>query len=142
MNTKVLLASLAAGVASFLLGWIIYGMLLMGWMDANCNSFEGFAKAEEEMGLLWMFLGNLALGTLIAWALSRMGIASAGAGAVPGTIICTLMALNFDLMMYGMTNWYMNFTVIIVDVVAYAVIGGLMGAVAGFVLGTGKKATT
>jgi len=139
MDMKVLLASLAAGVAGFLLGWVVYGMLLMGWMEANSNHFEGFMKAEEDMGLPWMFLGNLALGTLIAWALARMGVASAMAGIVPGAVICALMALNFDLMMYGMTNWFKGFKVLVVDVVAFTAIGAVLGAVAGLVLGFGGK---
>ena len=28
MNVKILLAALAAGVATFLLGWVVYGMML------------------------------------------------------------------------------------------------------------------
>lgn len=139
MDMKVLFASIATGVASFLLGWVVYGMLLMGWMEANSNHFEGFMKAEEDMGFLWMFLGNLALGTLIAWALARMGLASAMAGIVPGAVICALMALNFDLMMYGMSNWYKTLTVLVVDVVAYTAIGAVLGAVAGLVLGSGRR---
>ena len=35
MNTKVILASLAAFVVSFLMGWLVYGMLLKGYFDAN-----------------------------------------------------------------------------------------------------------
>lgn len=30
MNTKVLIAALVGAIAAFLLGWVIFGMLLMG----------------------------------------------------------------------------------------------------------------
>lgn len=31
MNTKLLVAALAGGITAFLLGWLLFGMLLMGY---------------------------------------------------------------------------------------------------------------
>ena len=35
MNPKLLVAALAAGIAGFLPGWLIYGMALMNYYEAN-----------------------------------------------------------------------------------------------------------
>ena len=35
MNARVLLAALGGAVSNFLVGWVVYGMLLMDYMKAN-----------------------------------------------------------------------------------------------------------
>ncbi len=138
MNTKMLLAALAAGVTGFLLGWVIFGMALMGYYEANTIHYEGLMKGEGEMNLLLVLLANLVFGVLLAWAASRMGITTLQGGLVAGAIMGCLVYLSIDLMFMAMMNMFANHTIVIVDVLANTVWAAGMGAAAGFVLGTGK----
>ena len=140
MNMKVLLAALAAGVASFLLGWLVHGVLLRSYMEAGMTP-AAFAlhKQMENFNWIGMIIANLAGGTLIAWALSRMGVNTAMGGLVPGAIIGFLIAVMYDMFFYSMMNMYSSKMVVVVDVLANTVSCGMLGAVAGLVLGMGPK---
>ncbi|MFZ1687846.1 MAG: hypothetical protein WAU70_10515 [Flavobacteriales bacterium] len=141
MNTKVLLAALAAGVAFFLLGWLVYGVLLDSYFQANTTAeAQGVMKKMENMNMMGMIISNLAAGALVAWSLSRMGVTNAMGGLFPAAVIGCLIAINFDMFMYSMTNWYSSKMIVIVDVLITTVFYGVVGGIAGWVLGMGRKA--
>ncbi|MBK6542534.1 MAG: hypothetical protein IPG10_14870 [Flavobacteriales bacterium] len=140
MNTKVILASLAAGVASFLLGWVVFGMLLMGYYESNMNPIEGMWREEADMNMVAMLLANLGWGTIVGWSLWRMGVNTAMGGAVPGAILGGLITFSMDMYFLAMSNMYANTTIIVVDVLVNVCMSAVLGAVAGLVLGMGKKA--
>jgi len=140
MNTKMILASLAAGIASFLLGWVVFGMLLMGYYEANMNPIEGMWRAEADMNMMAMLLSNLGWGTIVGWSLWRMGITTAMGGLLPGAILGGLITFSMDMYLLAMSNMYANTTIIAVDVLVNVCMSAVLGAVAGFVLGMGKKA--
>src|SRR5690606_21885350 len=91
MNTRMLLAGLAAGIVAFLLGWLLFGILLMGYFESNTLSYEGLMKSEEEFNYLGMLLANILTGILIAWLLWRMGVTSIGKGLSDGFTIGLLI---------------------------------------------------
>ena len=66
MNMKVLIAALVGGVVAFLLGWLIWGTLLMGYYEASMIHYEGLMKTEGDMNLGLMFLSNLTLSLLMS----------------------------------------------------------------------------
>jgi hypothetical protein len=66
MNTKTLLAGIAASVFFFFGGWLIYGMLLAETMTANVTVYEGLMKSEADMNWIALIVSNLAIGFLIA----------------------------------------------------------------------------
>ena len=104
-NNKMIFAGLAGGITLFLLGWLIYGMLLMDFMAANAGSATGVNKTEAEMSLLWIFIGNLSTGFLLAVIFGKYGnIKDAMAGAMAGALIGLLMSIGFDGILYGTTN--------------------------------------
>ncbi len=139
-DNKIIFAGLAGAVTLFLLGWLIYGMLLMDFMAANAGSATGVMKTDEEMSLLWIFIGNLASGFLLAVIFGKYGnIKTAMGGAMAGALIGLLMAIGFDSIMYGTTH-IMNMTGMGVDVVVTAVMFAITGAVVASVLGMNKKA--
>lgn len=136
----MLLAGLAAGVAGFLAGWVLFGMLLMGYFEANMISYEGLMKGEDEMNLGVLFLGNVFFGLLLSWAAWRMGATNAMGGLRTGLVIGVLVYASMAMMFYSMWNLYANATAMVVDVLANTAWAGIMGLVAGLVLGMGKKA--
>ncbi|MBK6342758.1 MAG: hypothetical protein IPF41_09260 [Flavobacteriales bacterium] len=141
MNTKVVLAALAASVAAFLLGWGIFGIALHSYSEAAMNKFEGFMKAEENWSWLSLIAANVAYGCMMAFIMWRMGITSAKAALLPGFIIGLLLTANFDLMMHAMSNLFYERMFIVVDAIAGGVLAALTAAVAGLVLGSGSKAS-
>ena len=139
MNTKVLLAALAGAVVTFLSGWVLYGMALKGFFDANTTEV-GASVMRGEMPLMWaIFVGCLAWSLLLALLYSRWAaITTFKGGAIAGAWIMFLVALGANFFSYaGMDVMTMNAA--IVDAVVNAVQGALAGGIIGWVLGYGKK---
>lgn len=134
MNTKVLLAALAGGVANFLGGWLIYGILLDPFMRKGMS--ENVLALTRDTPEMWaLALGCLVYGFFLAWLYSRWAnISTMRTGAIAGAVIGMLIALNVNLMMYSMWN-YFELSSIVLDVLAAAVLAGMTGGVVGWALG-------
>lgn len=139
MNTnKFLIGGIIGGVANFLLGWLIYGMLLMNFMQSHSNNSAGAFRAEADMVWWAMIAGNLALGFLFSYILNKTNVSSAATGAATGAVVGLLMSVAIDLTMYAqLTLW--DTTAMAVDIVASTFISAIVGAVIGAYLGMGKK---
>jgi len=136
-TNKILFGGLAGGVALYLLGWLIYGILLMDYSMANYN--QCLNRPMTEMIMWAMILSNFALGFLLAVIFSWSNTAGILAGAKVAGIIGLLLGISLDFGFYSMTTMYPNLTVILVDVIAYIVYLALAGAVIGWVMGKVKK---
>lgn len=140
MSTKMLLAALVGGVVAFFLGWLVFGMLLQSYYEANSVHYEGLYRGEDEMRLYGIFLSNLCWAGLLAYIFDKWAnIRSFGPGFMGGAIVFALTTAGFDLMMWSTMNMG-PYKMYIVDVLVQAVFGGIIGGVVGFVLGRGKTA--
>jgi hypothetical protein len=140
MYTKLLLATLAGGVAAFLFGYLFFGILLADFYATNITSYEGLIKNPPN--LFMIFVSNLILSFLLAYIFSRWaGIKSAAQGAQAGFIIVGLIAISIDVFQFATMN-LISPLFIAVDTVGNAIFGAVVGSVAGFVLGSGKKVVT
>lgn len=139
MNTKkILLGSFAGAVTYFLLGWLIYGMLLMDYMTSTCPNFPGLNRNESEMLLWMMFISNLLSAFLMAYIFDLGKISGWMNGLKQGAIIGFIITAAFDTGMYAMTfmltkNW------MIIDVLASTVMAAIAGAVVAAVMGMSDK---
>jgi hypothetical protein len=139
MKTKnVMVGTLVAGVLLFLLGWLIYGMLLRGFMEANCT--QTMNRPMEEMIWWAAIVANLAWGMLIAQVLVWKGSLTAADGAKTAAILGALMVLAYDLMMYSMTTMFSNLTVVVVDIVCNMVMFAIAGAGAAWAMSRMNRA--
>ena len=138
MDTKKLvLGTLAGGVAYFILGFIIYAILMEDFFAANM--VKGIAKSETEMKYYPMVAGNLAHAALLAYIfMAWANIQTFRGGLYAGAIIGFLMAAGFDLISYD-TSKIMSMVGTLVDIVVYAIMTALVGGVIGAVLGMGNK---
>lgn len=138
MNAKQFaIGTLVGAVVLFLLGFVVYAVLLESFYTANAGSAAGVSKENMNMPLL--FVGNLAMGALLTYIyLQWAGISTFGAGFKAGLIIGLLATLSWNLIMYSTTN-IMNLTGTLVDVVVYALMIGITGGVIGLVIGQTKK---
>jgi hypothetical protein len=135
-TNKILLGGLAGGVAFFLLGWVIYGILLMDFSMANYNQCN--ARPMEDMVWWAMILSNLTSGLLLALIFSWSKTTGILTGAKVAGIVGLLFAISIDLSFYAMTTTFLKSSAILVDIVAYTVMSAIAGAVIAWVMGMKK----
>lgn len=93
MNVKnFIVGGIVGGIVDFLLGWVVYGMLLHDMMPHEPG-------AKENM--MFIFLGCMSFGFLISWVFSQgEGISNVGTGIK--------MALGIALFMGLCSHFFMN----------------------------------
>lgn len=141
MNTnKVLLSGFAGGIAYFLLGWLVYGILLKDMMMSKDLPAETLqAVAREPMAMWAMATGCFMYGLLFALIFGRWaGIKTLGTGFTAGALIAFFFSLSMSLMMYAQMKT-VSLNVAIMSPFVDAVLGGIVGGVVGWVLGYGEK---
>ena len=130
MNVKnFIVGGIVGGIVDFLMGWLVYGMLLK-------DTFPMEAGAKENM--LFIFLGCMSFGFLISYVFSQgEGISNVGSGIK--------MALGIALFMALCSNFFMNMTketidvkLTAIDVVASMVLATAVGAAVAMVNGKMK----
>ena len=137
---KILIGGLVAGISMFFLGWLIYGMLLSGFMSENCSNTN--MRPMDQMIWWALILSNLISGLLLAIVLQWSGSLTFGAGAKTGAILGLLIVLSFDLSMYSMSTMYNSFSVVIVDSICGAIMSSISGAIAAMVMSKVGNTTT
>src|SRR6187431_1281776 len=112
MSTKTILAAVVESIAALLLGYVIWGVLLMDYFKSSTIPYEGLMLPDTEMKLWAIYISNLASSFLYAWSFTRMGINTPIGGAQAGAVINALFALSMDMMFYSMMNWFKSVSVI------------------------------
>jgi hypothetical protein len=141
MNTnKFLIGGIIGGIAYFLLGWVVWGMLLMDFMQQNMGTATGVMKAEADMDWLYLGIGNLFSGLALSYVLNKAGAKGIAAGAGVGAFVSLLISAGFNFTMLGTSN-ITTLNGAMVDIAANAVVGAIVGGIIGLYLGIGKKAT-
>lgn len=139
MSSKIIIAGIIAGVVSFLLGWVVWGMLLMDYYDGAMVRYEGLEK--EDMNFIAMIIAQLAGGILLAYIIGNFnGAVNMMRGATIGAIVGFFWCLSIDMMYLAMYNMFANNSVIIVDLIVNTIFSAVLGAVIGWWLGRGAKA--
>ena len=136
-TNKILLGGIAGAVTFFILGWLVYGMLLTDYTTANFNQCAN--RPMEEMKWWAMILSNLAFGFLLSIVFIWSNTKGIMAGAKVGGIVGLLLAVSIDFSMYSMSNMFLNLTAVFVDIIVYTVLSTIVGVVVALVMGIGKK---
>ncbi len=134
---KILLGGIAGGLTFFLLGWLVYGMLLMDYTTANSN--QCIMRPMEDMIWWAIILSNLTYGLLLSIVFSWSNTKGAMAGARVAAIIGLMICISMDLSFYSMSTVFSNFAAVIVDVIAFTAMSAIVGIVVALVTGIGKK---
>lgn len=141
MNTnKFLIGGIIGGITYFLLGWLVWGMLLMNFMQEHTTE-AGKAVMRGEDGMVWwaMIVGNLLSGLILSFVFVKSGVSSAGSGATTGATLALLISAAINCVLYAQMNAW-DTTSMIVDIAASTVVGAIVGAVVGWYMGMGRKA--
>ncbi len=137
MTLRLLRGTLTGAVVFFFLGWLVWGVLLMGFMEANSNT--SINRPMDEM-LWWaIILANLITGFLTTLILNWAGAKSYLDGLRIGAIVGVLFALSMDLSYYSMTTLISNVSVILVDALANGVVAAVVGALIVLLWGKAKS---
>lgn len=137
MNTnKLLVGSLLGGVAYFLLGWVLYGIIFKSTMESMMSSSaSSVMKSDADMDFVALIIGNLVAGFLLAYIFEKWAsIRTFKGGLIGGAVLGFLIALSYDSVMLATTT-LMTWGGVILDSVIYAIMGGLAGGVIGWWLG-------
>ncbi|MBL6964745.1 MAG: hypothetical protein ISR55_13055 [Bacteroidetes bacterium] len=136
-TNKILMGGLAGALTFFLLGWLVYGVLLAGYAEENYNHCA--SRPMEEMIWWAIILSNLAYGFLLAivcsWANTKGWMAGAQVAGLTGLLI----GLSINLSMHAMNTMFNSIGAMIVDIVVYAIISSVTGIVIALVFGMSKK---
>lgn len=139
MKLKTIIGGLIAGVVSFFLGWLVWGLLLKGYYENNVMHYSGLEKPAPVMWTL--VLGNLVWGLLISYVINNAGIKTALKGFFCGLTVFALVALGYNLFNYSFMNM-MGLKMSAIDAAINGLFGGVIGAVLGWWFGRGPKAVT
>lgn len=134
MNTKCLFASVAGAVVLFVGGYVLYELVLGGFFAANAGSATGVIS--ESPNFIWIAVGQLASGGVLATALGWKGATDVAGGAQAGAKLGALIAVAFGFVTLGAMNTS-TLASTLVDVVVTGVLWGAAGAVVGMMLGRG-----
>lgn len=131
MNVKnFLIGGIAGGVADFLMGWLVYGILLK-------DTFPKPEGAGPE-NMLFIFLGCMCFGFLLSFIFAQgEGVSK----CVPGIKVALGVGLFMSLcnnFFYAMYKDSMDVKMVVIDVVASLAIATVVGAVIGVVNGKMK----
>ncbi len=129
MSQRSILAAIAGAITLFVLGFVIYAVVLKDFFASN-------GAAVVEAPVYWAIaLGELAFGVLLAYIFSRWASISTFAGGFQGgAVLGALIALGIGLVQFGALGGP-NLTAVIADTVVSAVRVGIAGGVVGMVLG-------
>lgn len=132
---KILIAGLVGGIAAFLIGWVVWGMLMADFFKANMGTATGVEKMPPDM--LFMVIANLAWGFLFALVFGRWAsITTFQSGAIAGGVISLLIGVSYELSMYSMMN-LMTLNGHVVNIILGGVVGAIVGGIVAWVLGYG-----
>lgn len=135
---RFITATVVGGIALFLLGYLIWGLGLMGYLEAQTIAPEGAMKSEEEMSFVLIFVSNLLYAAFLTLVVGQWGARRTFmAGFTGGALVGLLVAASMTAMFMGFMN-FMTPTGHIVDTVASAIWAGLGGGVIAVVVGWGE----
>ena len=101
-------------------------------MQKHSGPTTGWSRQQPEM--LYLVIGNLLSGFLLAYIFVKANISSLSAGLVTGGIVGLLSSAAIDSIMFATTT-LMSRTGIAADVVTFAIISAITGAVIAVVSG-------
>jgi hypothetical protein len=141
MLTRILAATVAGGIAFFILGFLIFGLLLGPNMMQQYISPDAAKLMNETPVWAPLIIGNLVLALLLAYIFERWAtISTFVGGLIGGAIIVFLLDTYFQMMFLAFMKMHTSYIPVIGDIIGSTVMGALAGGVIGAVLGMMKKA--
>ena len=133
--TKFAIATVIGTIVYFLLGWLVYGILLMDLTGMPEAFKEVNEYPPEEFKLSFMILSCLAYGALLAWVCMKWaGVSTFTGGFRVAAILGVLISLSLGLGFVAMYK-FGSVQSTAIDAVANIFVSGLSGGAIGWYLG-------
>jgi hypothetical protein len=140
MLARILAATVAGGVAFFVLGWVIYGLILDPLVFKPNANPETLKLMKDPPEWVFLILANFVAAFLLAYIFDRWAtIKTFVGGLIAGAIIYLIIALYMQLMFAAFMKITNGLMPTIVDIIGTMILGGLAGGVVGLVLGKMNK---
>jgi len=138
MNMKILKGTVFGGVVYFLLGWLVYGILMADFSLTNYNQCMNRPSADM---IYWaILLSNLIYSLFLTLVLKWSGASGWMDGLKTGALFGLLFVLTVDLSFYSMTNMFNNVGAMLIDMLVSTVMAAIIGTVIVLVWGKEKTA--
>jgi len=135
-NKKLIWGGLAGGVAFFLLGWLLYGLLMKSFLAEQTT--EGVFKDIPDFP--YLIIGNIVMGFLYTIVICNWAKASSAMdGAKKGFLFALILGVGMDLTMLGTSN-IMTMSGAFADIIVTVIMGTVVGAVVTAVAGMNQAA--
>jgi hypothetical protein len=116
-------SGIVAGIVYFLLGWLLYGVI-----------FKDIFPQDENMNLLFVFLGSMTYGFFTSYIMNRFSIIKNPViGIQIGAIIGFFFSLSMNFFVYS--NIPVNYETMAIDILIAIVTGACVGTLIAFVNG-------
>ena len=135
LTMKILRGTLIGGVSYFLIGWLVYGVLLMDFFTPLTNTCAN--RPEGEMIWWAMILSNLLIALFVTLLLKWSGARTITDGLKTGALFGALFTATIDLSLYSMTTMYKSLLPIVIETVVSAAVFAIVGMI--IVLTWGKE---
>lgn len=132
MNKKVIYSALGGALTLFLLGGLVYEVLLKDFSNEMMNAIGEAANRNPSMGII--VAAQLTLGLLLALLFNLLHIKNFKDGAIHGAWITFLITLWFDLWLFASFN-FMTLSFSLVDILSNIIFGAVAGGVIGLIQG-------
>ena len=135
MDTKrLLIGTVAGGVVAFVMGYLLYGVLLASFFEGQMGSATGLTR---EAPIWWAdVVGTLSIAMLVTLAIGWTSGSSMMDGLKTGALVGFLLWLGADLVIYATFN-FSTLTAALADPVVELIRWGIAGAAIGAVSGGG-----
>lgn len=136
--TKFTLSTLIGGIAYFLLGWLVFGILLQDVLAIPAEFRNSVQYPEEEFKVILMFASCLVWAALFSYIFMQWAnISTFMGGLKAGTLLGTLISLSSLL---GLASQFRIWTPdsIFMEVIANVICTSLMAGLLGWFLGRDK----
>lgn len=124
---KILRGTIFGGIAYFLLGWLVWGILLMDFLSGNMNQCAN----RPDDGMVWwaIIVSNFVLALLLTMILKWAEAKSITDGLKYGALFGLLYALSVSLSSWSMTTMYSNIGALVTDTLASTAILAVIGLI-------------
>lgn len=129
---KLAVGGIVGGILFFFLGWLLYGILLTDFMKNNPGVVSGYNKETPDM--LYLVIGNLLSGLLMAYIFVKANINTLMGGLMLAAVVGFLIAASYDCTIYATTGLFSK-KMMLADVLAATAMSAVAGAVVGLLMG-------